>query len=142
MRRKLRLVLLIGLSLITFAQIRPSASSEQLVVVKGRTSDVQQTVGDTTNDGLSPMTAWRDIHELSTTLEAGDAASKRLSVGVEAVSNTFDGSARSECAAQDEVEAGKKHEMWVAFGGVKVQAEQGWQAAEPAQAARAARSCK
>ena len=99
MRRKLRLVLLIGLSLITFAQIMPSASSEQLVVVKGRTSDVQQTVGDTTNDGLLPMTAWRDIHKLSTALEAGDAASKRLSVGVEAVSNTFDGSARSECAA-------------------------------------------
>jgi formylglycine-generating enzyme required for sulfatase activity len=44
------------------------------------------------------------------------------------VSNTFDGSARSECEAQDEVEEGKKHEMWVSFGGVKPQGEQGWEA--------------
>jgi len=55
-------------------------------------------------------------------------AAPRLAVGVEAVSNTFDGSARRECEVQDEVEEGKKHEMWISFGGVRPQGEQGWEA--------------
>src|SRR3989304_6687632 len=46
---------------------------------------------------------------------------KQLSVSIEAVSNTIDGSARSECEAQGEVEEGRKHEAWVSFGGVKPQ---------------------
>src|SRR3989304_10266365 len=53
---------------------------------------------------------------------------KQLSVSIEAVSNTFDGSALSDCIVQNEVEAGKKHETWIAFGAVKPQREQGWEA--------------
>src|SRR3990172_3320569 len=53
---------------------------------------------------------------------------KQLSVSIEAVSNTFDGSALSDCIVQNEVEADKKHEAWIAFGAVKPQKEQGWEA--------------
>jgi formylglycine-generating enzyme required for sulfatase activity len=53
---------------------------------------------------------------------------KQLSVSIEAVSNTIDGSAREECQVQDEVEEGRKHEVRVSFGGVKPQGEQGWEA--------------
>src|SRR3990170_7420894 len=49
---------------------------------------------------------------------------KQLSVSIEAVSNTFDGSALSDCIVQNEVEAGKKHDTWIAFGAVKPQREQ------------------
>jgi parallel beta-helix repeat protein len=35
---------------------------------------VRQTVGDDTNDGRSPATAWRGLSRLSTTLRAGDTA--------------------------------------------------------------------
>ena len=53
---------------------------------------------------------------------------KQLSVSIEVVVNTIDGSAREECQVQDEVEADKKHEAWIAFGAVKPQKEQGWEA--------------
>jgi len=53
---------------------------------------------------------------------------QRLAVSMEVVSNTFDGSARIECEAQDEIESGKKLEAWLAFGGVKPQGERGWKA--------------
>src|SRR3990172_6419237 len=53
---------------------------------------------------------------------------KQLSVSIEAVSNTFDGSVRSECEAQHEVDAGKKYKSWVSFGEVKPLGEQGWEA--------------
>src|SRR3990172_7381450 len=53
---------------------------------------------------------------------------ERLAVNFEVVSNTLDGSARSECEAQDEVEEDRKHEAWVSFGGVKPHGEQGWEA--------------
>jgi formylglycine-generating enzyme required for sulfatase activity len=56
------------------------------------------------------------------------AAGQRLALSAEVVSNTFDGSARSECETQDQVEAGKKHEMWVYFGLVKSRVAQGWEA--------------
>ena len=52
----------------------------------------------------------------------------RVAVDVEAVANTFDGSARSECAVRDEVEAGRSKEMWISFGKVKPQGAQGWEA--------------
>lgn len=55
-------------------------------------------------------------------------AVQRLALGVETLSNTFDGSALSDCIVQNEVEAGKKHETWIAFGAVKPQKEQGWEA--------------
>ncbi len=55
-------------------------------------------------------------------------AVQRLALGVETLSNTFDGSVLSDCIVQNEVEAGKKHETWIAFGAVKPQKEQGWEA--------------
>ena len=51
----------------------------------------------------------------------------RLAVGLEAVSNTFDGSARSECAVRVEAEAGRTQEAWISFGKVKRQGERGWE---------------
>jgi len=62
----------------------------------------------------------------------------RLAVSMEVVSNTFDGSARIECEAQDEIESGKKHEAWLAFGGVKPQGERGWKQSAPLLVAAAA----
>jgi hypothetical protein len=40
----------------------------------GATYYVRQTVGDDSNDGLSPQTAWQGISKLSRTLQAGDTA--------------------------------------------------------------------
>jgi parallel beta-helix repeat protein len=40
----------------------------------GATYYVRQTVGDDSNDGLSPQTAWRRVSKLSRALQAGDTA--------------------------------------------------------------------
>lgn len=68
------------------------------------------------------------VSALATGCSTAFGAVQRLAVSVEAVSNTFDGSARSECETQDEVQPGRTHETWVSFGGVKPEGEQGWQA--------------
>jgi hypothetical protein len=57
------------------------------------------------------------------------AATQRLALTVAVVSNTVDGSPWSECEMQDQVEAGKKHDVRVSFGGVKPRGGQGWEAA-------------
>ncbi len=56
------------------------------------------------------------------------ASAERLAINTEAVANTFDGSVRSECTVQDEVGTGQKHETWIAFGKVKPQGQQSWEA--------------
>jgi formylglycine-generating enzyme required for sulfatase activity len=53
---------------------------------------------------------------------------QRLAFSVEAVSNTFDGSALGECKIQDEIKPGKKHEAWLSFGRVKPVVDKGWEA--------------
>ena len=58
---------------------------------------------------------------------AGTNSYERLALSVEAILNPIDGSVRSECEAQDEVEAGKKHDTWVSFAKVKPQGKQGWE---------------
>jgi hypothetical protein len=55
------------------------------------------------------------------------ASSERLAVNAEALVNTFDGSARKECALQDEIEANKAQEIWITFGSVKPQEKQDWE---------------
>jgi parallel beta-helix repeat protein len=74
MYRKLLFVLLIGWNVIMFAHIRPSVSSEQAEVVKGKIYYVRQTVGNDENDGLSPKTAWQHVGKLSSAMHAGDTA--------------------------------------------------------------------
>jgi formylglycine-generating enzyme required for sulfatase activity len=51
-----------------------------------------------------------------------------LSITVETISNTFDGSALSQFQAQDEVESGAKHNMWVSFGRVIPHGDNNWEA--------------
>ncbi len=53
-------------------------------------------------------------------------ATERLAIGIDAISNNYDGSVLDECKTQHETESGKKHEMWISFGRVKPQKDQGW----------------
>ena len=53
---------------------------------------------------------------------------ERLAVSFEVVSNTLDGSVRSECEAQGEVEGGREYKAWISFGEVNTQGKQGWEA--------------
>ena len=53
---------------------RDSAVDEKEVRATGRTFYVRQTVGDDSNDGLSPKTAWRSVSKLSDAMKAGDTA--------------------------------------------------------------------
>lgn len=81
MARKLWLLILaFGLStsaLITsWAQEvqEPAASTTPAKVKKGTKFYVRQTVGDDSNDGKSPQTAWKSISKLSNAMHAGDTA--------------------------------------------------------------------
>ena len=83
MPRKLWLLLLIlapGVS--TFAIVtsrakdvqNPAPSTTPAKVKKGTKFYVRQTVGDDTNDGKTPQTAWKSISKLSNAMHAGDTA--------------------------------------------------------------------
>lgn len=84
MRHKLQLSILIAaFSLSSLALVTSSAQTEdqdkpanvtQGKPNKGSTYYIRQTVGDDTNDGKSPQTAWRSISKLSTAMHAGDTA--------------------------------------------------------------------
>src|SRR3989337_1434646 len=78
------------------------------------------------NDQLKEMR--NEIKDLIQKILPLHDSMKQLSVSIEAVSNTFDGSALSDCIVQNEVEAGKKHETGIAFGRDKPQGERGWEA--------------
>jgi len=69
------------------------------------------------------------LNEPAPSVSAVPAGLQRLAVSAEVVSNTFDGSVRSECKIHDEIKTGKKHEVWFSFGRVKPLGEQGWEAA-------------
>jgi parallel beta-helix repeat protein len=74
MPRKLWLLLLtLALGLNTFV-LEPAASTTPAKVKKGTKFYVRQTVGDDTNDGKSPETAWKSISKLSHAMHAGDTA--------------------------------------------------------------------
>src|SRR5436309_1996772 len=55
----------------------PAASSEkqgEAPAPKGRVFYVRQTIGDDSNDGLSPDKAWKSVSKLSEAMQAGDTA--------------------------------------------------------------------
>lgn len=52
----------------------PAASTTPAKAKKGTKFYVRQTVGDDTNDGKSPQTAWKSISKLSSAMHAGDTA--------------------------------------------------------------------
>ena len=62
MGRQLQVLLILGM--VGFAEAEPP----------GRVFYIRQTVGDDTNDGLSPGNAWRSISKLSGAMRAGDTA--------------------------------------------------------------------
>ena len=70
----LRLLMLVALSGVAIGQTSPVGSKDQEREFKRRTFYVRQTVGDDSNDGLSPQTAWRHISKLSRAMAAGDTA--------------------------------------------------------------------
>ena len=83
MPRKLWLLLLIlALGLSTLALVtswaqevqEPAPSTSPAKVKKGTKFYVRQTVGDDSNDGKSPQTAWKSISKLSDAMHAGDTA--------------------------------------------------------------------
>jgi parallel beta-helix repeat protein len=82
MARKLSLLLILisGLSPFAFVTSRaqevqePAPSTTPTKVKKGTKFYVRQTVGDDTNDGKSPQTAWKSISKLSSAMHAGDTA--------------------------------------------------------------------
>jgi len=81
MRRKLWLLLLVfGLSTFVLVTSRaqepqePAASTTPAKVKKGTKFYVRQTVGDDSNDGKTPQTAWKSISKLSKAMHAGDTA--------------------------------------------------------------------
>ena len=83
MRRKLWLPLLtLAVGLNTFVLVtsraqevqEPAQSTTPTKVKKGTKFYVRQTVGDDTNDGKSPQTAWKSISKLSHAMHAGDTA--------------------------------------------------------------------
>ena len=78
MLRKLWLLLLIpalGLSASRAQEIQePAPSTTSVKIKKGTKFYVRQTVGDDTNDGKSPQTAWKSISKLSNAMHAGDTA--------------------------------------------------------------------
>ncbi len=51
-----------------------STEEKKTAALKGRTFYVRQTVGNDSNDGLSPETAWQHISKLSGAMRAGDTA--------------------------------------------------------------------
>jgi parallel beta-helix repeat protein len=77
---KLLSIFVLGLS--TFALVpswaqevqEPAASSARTKMKKSTKFYVRQTVGDDSNDGKSPQTAWKSISKLSDAMHAGDTA--------------------------------------------------------------------
>src|SRR5215470_17914293 len=74
MFRRLLVVLFTVMSVITLAYRKSSVSSEQTEAAKGMIYYVRQAVGNDSNDGMSPKTAWQHITKLSTAMHAGDTA--------------------------------------------------------------------
>src|ERR1044071_6752337 len=81
MPRKLWLLILaFGLSTSSFVTAwaqevqEPAPSTTPTKVKKGTKFYVRQTVGNDTNDGKSPQTAWKSISKLSNAMHAGDTA--------------------------------------------------------------------
>jgi hypothetical protein len=68
---------------------------------------------------------------LAATTRGKAAPTPLLAVEVETVQIATDGSVRRGCQDQDQVEAGKKRELWIVYGGVKAHAERGWEALTP-----------
>src|SRR4051794_25637858 len=76
------LLLILALALSSFALVtawaqevqEPTPSTTPTKVKKGTKFYVRQTVGDDTNDGKSPQTAWKSISKLSSAMHAGDTA--------------------------------------------------------------------
>src|SRR6185295_2179250 len=52
----------------------PAPSNTQAKVKKGTKFYVRQTVGNDSNDGKSPQTAWKSVSKLSNAMHAGDTA--------------------------------------------------------------------
>jgi sulfatase modifying factor 1 len=65
---------------------------------------------------------------LAVTTRGRTAAAPSVAVEVETVQNAPDGSIRRGCQDQEQVEAAKKHRLWIVFGEVKAHAERGWEA--------------
>ena len=82
MPRKSWLLLIIALGLSSYAFVtawaqevrEPAPSTTPTKAKKGTKFYVRQTVGDDTNDGKSPQTAWKSISKLSSAMHAGDTA--------------------------------------------------------------------
>lgn len=80
MRRKWWLLLLIPVLLFVLVTSsaqdvqEPAPSTTPAKVKNGTKFYVRQTVGDDTNDGKSPQTAWKSISKLSHAMHAGDTA--------------------------------------------------------------------
>ena len=72
LHRQLLLVPLLGLLAVLGASRGSFLASQPEDVAAGRVFYVRQTVGDDSNDGLSPQTAWRRVSKLTAAMHAGD----------------------------------------------------------------------
>ncbi len=65
---------LLVITLVLYAVVQPAIATEQGEDGKGHIYYVRQTVGDDTQDGLSPQNAWQSLGMLENAMQAGDTA--------------------------------------------------------------------